>query len=166
MKPQITPYALEKARDENGKVLKSEGRPLYRFHGVGQYAGKGVWLFCGWNIAVHMPEGFLSDLASRPTLKTPGLLMKAVGLALLLIPSSWWDDAAASAGFHDVLCEQPEVPRSTADGIFWAAMHIEGTPPLWRDALFRAVTLNTSKETRNDPSIFDPDQPSLPGLGA
>lgn len=161
MKPMITPSYRVPVVDENGKAKKREGRPVYRFHGDGEYLGKGVYLLLGWNISVHMPEGFESDLASRPTLSNPGLFLKLVGLLLMPVPDSWWATAALSAGFHDVLCEHPEVPRPTADGIFWAAMHIEGTPSLWRDALFRAVTFNRSKEAYNDPSIFDPDQPSL-----
>lgn len=157
MRAQITPYRLAEV---DGK--RREGRPLYRFHGAGDYEGNGVFLFLGWDIKVHIPEGFESDLASRPTMASKGLFLKAVGLLLRPVPDSWWASAAASAGFHDVLCEHPEVPRPVADGIFWAAMHVEGTPRVWRDALFRAVTFNDSKEAHNDPSIFDPpDQPEL-----
>lgn len=161
MKPCITPHTRRKVPGE-----RREGRPVYSFHGDGEYAGKGVFLHLGWSIAVHMPEGFKSDLASRPTIRSHGLFLKLVGVALMPVPDSWWDKAAVSAGFHDVLCEHPEVPRPTADGIFWAAMHIEGTPPVWRDALFRAVTFNNSKEVHNDPAIFaEPSQPSLFGGG-
>lgn len=167
MKPQITPsYRVKVVDPITGKVKKREGRPVWRIHGYGpEYAGKGVWLHLGWNISVHIPEGFESDLASRPTIRSPGLFMKLVGLLLMPVPDSWWEAAAMSAGFHDVLCEHPEVPRSTADGIFWAAMHLEGVPPVWRDLLFRSVTFSNSKESHNDPAIFNPvgadPQPSL-----
>jgi hypothetical protein len=159
MKPEITPHY----RVPTGK--RREGRPVYAFHGDGEHLGRGVWLRLGWSIAVHMPEGFESDLASRPTVKSKGLFQKLVGVLLMPVPDSWWAKAAVSAGFHDVLCEHPEVPRPTADGIFWAAMHLEGTPPVWRDLLFRAVTFSSSKERHNAPTIFDdPAQPGLPGL--
>lgn len=164
MKPQFTPNTRVKAIDPDGKPKKREGRPVYKFHGAGDYAGKGVYMCLGWNLLVHMPEGFESDLASRPTIHDKGLFYKFIGLLLMPVPDSWWDTAALSAGFHDVLCEHPEVPRPTADGYFWAAMHLEGTPKIWRDLLFRAVTFDSSKEAHNDPSIFDPDVPLLPGL--
>lgn len=99
-------------------------------------------------------------MASRPTLHSPTLFEKAIGVLCLAVPEKLWRTAAASAGFHDVLCEHPEVPRPVADGFFWAAMHIEGTPAVFRDVLFRAVTFSKSKATRNAPTIFS-DQPDL-----
>lgn len=140
---------------------RREGRPVYKFYGAGDYRGRGVFLRLGWDIQVHMPEGFESDLASRPTPNSKGVFLKLVGVLLMPVPDSWWARAAVSSGFHDVLCEHPDVPRPVADGLFWAAMHVEGTPRVWRDALFRAVTFSNSKEAHNDPSIFEPQQPEL-----
>jgi len=164
-KPCFTPHYRTLVILPSGKVKKREGRPVYRFHGDGDYLGRGVWLHLGWNISVYMPEGFESDLASRPTVKSKGLFLKLVGVLLMPVPDKMWAAAALSSGFHDVLCEHPEVPRATADGIYWAAMNVEGTPRVWRDLLFRAVTFSDSKERHNEID-FDSDQPMLPGLDA
>lgn len=162
--PCFTPcYRVEVRDPDTGRVVKREGRPLYRFHGQGDYAGRGVWLRLGWNVNIHMPEGFESDLASRPTIKSKGLFLKLVGVLLMIVPDSWWATAATSSGFHDVLCEHPDVPRPTADGIYWAAMHVERTPRVWRDLLFRAVTFSTSKVRHNADAVFDPEIPLFPG---
>lgn len=161
MPAHVTPYVRLKVMNADGSPKKRDGRQVYRFHGANEYAGKGVWLRLGWNINVHMPEGFESDGPSRPTPKSKGIFQKLVGVLLIPVPQALWQTAVLSSGFHDVLCEHPDVPRPVADGMFWACMHVEKTPAVWRDLLFRAVTFNSSKEAHNDPTIFDPIEPDL-----
>jgi hypothetical protein len=78
-------------------------------------------------LSVHVPVGFLTDFASIPR------------LFWNLAPPA--DPAySAAAVVHDRLYETHEVPKETADALFYRAMTVQGTPRWKRWVIWRAVS--------------------------
>lgn len=143
MASSFTAADFEPVLDARGKHRKVEGRKLYRIRGAN---GDGMWFHIGHlgsGLAVHIPEGFVTDGPSIPP---------AVGWA---VPKGAKEKAMKSAAVHDYLCEHPGFTRPEADAQFLIAMHAEGTPPLWREVFFRAVRYNNSKAIRDENAQLD-----------
>lgn len=116
---------------------KDEGRPLYAIRGA---EGDGFDFYIGYkgsSLWVHVPEGFLTDGPSIPS------------IVRWAIPKSVIQATLKSAAVHDLLCEDPRFERHEADAIFLTAMYAEGTPSFWREVFFQAVRTNKSKARRN-----------------
>lgn len=132
------------ARWEDTLLPRDDGRAIYAIRGE---AGDGFRFWIGYegsSLVVHVPEGFLTDGPSIPS------------LVRWLVPKTAIRQAMKAAAVHDLLCEDPRFDRLTADAIFLTAMKAEGTPTLWREVFFRAVRTNGSKARRNpDEVIFD-----------
>lgn len=121
---------------------KDDGREIYRILGN---PGPGFLFYIGYEgstLYVHVPEGFLTDGPSIPS------------VVRWMVPKAAIRQAMKSAAVHDLLCEDPRFDRETADAIFLTAMDAEGTPAFWREVFFRTVRYNKSKAQRNDPGLI------------
>ena len=86
--------------------------------------------FLGTGLAVTVPDGFMTDLASVPRLLWP-----------IVPPHS--PDYAAAAVLHDYLYEWNEgmFTKVVADGIFYEAMRVLGVPAWRAIMMYLAVRL-------------------------
>lgn len=121
-----------------GSEKTREGRRLYRVRGD---TGDGFVFHVGFDgsgLAVHVPEGFVTDGPSIP------------GWCRWLVPKAAREQAMKSAAVHDRLCEDPQFTRPEADVHFLIAMYAEKTPPFWREVFFTAVRTNSSKKVAEE----------------
>lgn len=129
---------------EKTDLPADDGRPIYAIRGA---VGRGFIFWIGYEgstLSVRIPEGFLTDGPSIPS------------IVRWAIPKSARERAMKAAAVHDLLCEDPRFDRLTADAIFLTAMKAEGTPAFWREVFFRAARTSGSKARRNpDEVIFN-----------
>lgn len=119
----------------------SDGNAIFAIRGA---EGKGFvfWIgFEGSTLFIHVPEGFLTDGPSIPS------------IVRWLVPKSAIKAAMKAAAVHDKLCEDPRFDRPTADAVFLMAMYAEKTPAVWREVFFNAVRTNGSKARRNPDDV-------------
>ena len=110
-----------------GQEKTREGRRLHRVKGA---EGNGFYFHVGFNgsgLAVHVPEGFVTDGPSIP------------GWCRWLVPKAAREQAMKSAAVHDRLCEDPQFTRPEADVHFLIAMYAERTPRFWREVFFAEI---------------------------
>jgi len=121
-----------------GKEKTREGRRLYSVKGADK---NGFFFHVGFNgsgLAVHVPEGFVTDGPSIP------------GWCRWLVPKAAREQAMKAAAVHDMLCEHPQFTRPEADVHFLIAMYAEKTPKFWREIFFAAVRTNSSKKVAEE----------------
>lgn len=89
----------------------------------------------GMPVRVHVPDGFMTDLASLP--RFPPFIRS------VLIKNGRHRPAAV---VHDYLCRlKLEFPRRLADKIFLEAMGVVGVKDWHRHVMYWAVRLNTER---------------------
>jgi hypothetical protein len=153
----FTAATWEPIVDAHGKAVRIDGRRVYRILGP---EGRGFTYevgFLGSGLRVRVPEGFITDGPSIPSIIRWAVPKKAIGQAM------------KSAAVHDLLREDERFTLLEGDSIFYMCMEAEGTPAFWRERFFDAVRQNKNRTKHNTKELvsgWTDIQPSGPqGVG-